>query len=469
MIIDSFFMLSSISARLISNILIFFLIGRFWDVENFGYFMYMFTVTTLLVLIVDYGFALKLVKDISKTPENVQQLTLDSLNAKILLTMLVGILGIVSFLFLDNKGVPFFVLLIAAIFNSYSTFFCLPLRALHYFRSEAKTSIISNTLLVIIVIIFLVLGYKELLISFCFLLVRLINLILVIREYHKLIGKIVWSLLSVNFKRQIKILKSNFPYAIHVTVGTIYLQIDTLIIHIFLGDEGVGYYQAASRFLIGGLILSEVLTNVYIPRLSKVSDKRKELISLGIRMTRHMILVGVIGTILMFGLSNWLVEVVYGTKYSKVEMLLKLFAILLFLRYIGASYGAVLTITNKQKIRVIAVSSALIFNILLNFCLIPKLGLIGGVLSAIISNVLLNILYLYFNWGMINNLLLSTRTVLLVLSGIIFLIIFNFLILMDDELFYIIYLLVSILIILLIGITKIEFGKFKKIYNTIVG
>ncbi len=53
-------------------------------------------------------------------------------------------------------------------------------------------------------------------------------------------------------------------------------------------------------------------------------------------------------------------------------------------------------LSKKTKLLPIFVSSIAVFNIGLNFALIPFMGIAGAIVSSIISAVILNILYYYF-------------------------------------------------------------------------
>ena len=49
-------------------------------------------------------------------------------------------------------------------------------------------------------------------------------------------------------------LSKGFPYAVHLFVGTLFLQVDTLVIQQVMGASAVGLYQGGMRLLFGALL-----------------------------------------------------------------------------------------------------------------------------------------------------------------------------------------------------------------------
>jgi O-antigen/teichoic acid export membrane protein len=198
-------------------------------------------------------------------------------------------------------------------------------------------------------------------------------------------------------------------------MGTLYFQFDTVLINYFLGDKGVGLYQSAMRILMGGLVFSDILVNVYIPRLSRLSKAPDALITTGKALTRQLLLIGAAGSVVMFGFADQFVVVLYGDEYKDVVNLIMLFSVVLIARYFGASYGAMLTISDKQYVRAVGVVFAFVLNIGLNIWLIPRAGLEGAIYASIITILTLNLIYVYYNWMLLRTMMIDLRSLGLIL------------------------------------------------------
>jgi O-antigen/teichoic acid export membrane protein len=203
---------------------------------------------------------------------------------------------------------------------------------------------------------------------------------------------------------------------VHVALGTLYFQVDSLLIQHFMGAKGVGMYQAGTRIMVGGLIFADVLANVYLPPLAMAAGNTKDLVRIAKRMTRHLLTLGAIGTTLLILFAQYGVRLTYGDSYSSVGRILTMLSVVFFLRYFGGAYGALLTVADRQDVRAVGVILALLVNLSLNYVMIPKWGLEGAVIASIITHVILNVIYCGFAWQQVRSLLLEPRSIALLVS-----------------------------------------------------
>ncbi|EKS8363652.1 oligosaccharide flippase family protein [Bacillus thuringiensis] len=422
MIKDSLYMMVTMFVRIMANTLLFIVLARTWGVEGFGQFMFCFTIGAILVVIVDYGFGLKLVKDISKKPNKIKEYVNEAFYSKVILTIFLLILSYLSlytFEWREENFEIFFLLLVSHIFWSFGTFLCLPLRSLSYFNVEAKINLYGNIVHILIVMISLYMNADKTMVAVAFICSRLFNFVYAYRVYMKYIGKI--AIKHIKIKKIILNLKQNFPYAIHLAIGTLYFQVDTIVVQYYIGNTGLGLHQAGIKILTAGLIFSDALTNVYITRLSKVESNEK-LIILGTQMNTYMLLVGGLLSIGVINFADLIINIMYGESFISTIPLLYGFAITLFLRYFAATHGAVLTISNKQGLRALGVTLSLLINVLCNVLLIPRFGLKGALLSGMITVLFLNTLYFVAVYRLIRSVFLDKKNILLLILYIILLI-----------------------------------------------
>lgn len=454
MLVNASFMFISTLARLLSGFALFIVLARIWGAHTFGTFMFPYVLSTFAVISIDYGFGLQLVKDIAKSREKTANIVAEAFGAKILLSVLVIFISFViisiyqanlSFQFL------FWPLLIAAILNSFGLFLGFPLRAHDRFRAETWTALIANFALAALAGTLAIVGVGPFGVAIAFVVARLIFVIVAGFTYKRELGMIQWK--SIRFSSMLKILKTGFPFGVHLALGTLYLQVDTLIIQRFLGEHSLGLYQAGMRLLLGGMILAEVLNNVYLPLMSRIADKASEFADLGKNLTQNLLFVGSLGCIILSSGAPWIVAFIYGDEYSELNRLLPLFAIILLLRYGGACWGLMLTVSDKQILRMTAVFLAFLINILLNLIFIPNYGLVGAVTASIITHIILNAIYMMFSRDPVKGFGLSSRSLGLILASIchISLTLYWF-----EKLELTSYWVISGILILIVGILGIE-------------
>jgi len=83
------------------------------------------------------------------------------------------------------------------------------------------------------------------------------------------------------------------------------------------------------------------------------------------------------------------VRLLFGGRYDALAPLLPLFGLLAFIRYGGVSYGTLLTLADRQTVRVLAVCGVMVLGLALNALLIPRFGLTGAVIASITGHLVL--------------------------------------------------------------------------------
>ncbi|RST74172.1 flippase [Siminovitchia acidinfaciens] len=401
------FMSFTLFLRLFTNVIIFIILARLWSVGDFGKFMYAFTLSTLFVLIVDYGFSLKLVKDISLNTEKANQLLGKSFWSKVWLSIIAVIffLGLSKILFDDfYTFILSLILLLTAIINSFSIHFILPFRALNRFEIETKASLIHSVIFVLCMAILLFFDPSLLQTAIAFFLIRIINLGISLSFTKRFLG-----LFFKHIKGSWKYLISNSPFAIHLILGTLYFQIDTILIQRFLGNEEVGYYQAAMRFIIGSLTLMDALSQASLPKISRSFMSHKELINLSKSINEKAIMLGSTITLFLAYFNLEIIYFFYDVDFSESVQILWLLSIVVFLRYLTTIYGVIITVIDKQKIRALISLIALILSVLFNVIFIPIMGIKGAILSLILTSSLILLLYILISYMTIKDCLLSKK------------------------------------------------------------
>jgi O-antigen/teichoic acid export membrane protein len=382
-------MLLTILSKVLSNLVIFFVMARVLGVKEFGQFMYPFTLVNLLILLVDYGFSIRLVKEVSLAPENIKRIVSVAYKTKVVITSALFVIVELYLLLnhFDNDYVFLLnLLLVMATFNSFSQFFCLPFRGVNLFNIESKVTVLSNLLQFIIVVATLLLTKNINNIAISFLLSKFLFFMISYFTYKKRFGR---SKEKVAFSELTKTMSIYFPYAIHIGIGALYFQFDTIIINFFVGSEGVGLYQAAMRIVVGALIITEVISNIYLPTLAKkfnTVDFKK--------MNKLSAVFGLLISVLLFILSGPITTILYGEGYEPVKSLLRIFSFLILIRYLGTGLGTLVSAKNLQKLRAISVVFVLIVNIVLNYMFIPHFGIYGAAIISVFTSLTLNLCYL---------------------------------------------------------------------------
>jgi O-antigen/teichoic acid export membrane protein len=382
-------------SRLLSGFFLIFFLARILTIDDFGIFTYSLVFANILVLIVEYGYNLKLSKDTAKNPSKISKITFKAVKVKILLILplffIVSMLKWIDFIELKTFYV-LFILTNAAIFNSFANHFLIPYRSINKFNIETFYVFINN-LFIFSLVLFIAYNFNNLLfIAITFMVIKSFFMVATFLRFNKDFGII---LEDINIKKE---LLDTLPYAIHIAVGAMYLNIDTIILKEYVDNYNVGIYQAGMRSLGAATIGLGVINSVLLPRLSSLSSDKKSLITLTTRMNKYIILFGLSIAVMINLLDKELIYIVFSEKFIDLKQYVFLFSIVIFMRYFGSVYGTLLTISDNQKIRTIGVSLTLFMIIILDLFLIPIYGLYGALYSLILAHIVLNSIYIYFSY-----------------------------------------------------------------------
>ena len=390
----------SISSRLLTGFFLIFFLARLLSVEDFGVFTYSLVFANILVLIVEYGYNLKLSKDTAKDTEKISEITFKAVKVKGVLIfpllLVVGVLWCICFIELQTFYV-LFTLTISAIFNSFANHFLIPYRSINKFNIETIYIFINN-LSILCLVTYVAYTYNDLLlIAITFMCIKFLFMIATFFRFKKDFGILFDKL---NLKKE---LAETFPYAIHIGVGTMYLNVDTLILKEYVGDYQIGIYQAGMRALGAATIGLAVISTVLVPKLASLSTNRKALVSLATFCNKYIMIFGLFVALIINLFDKELINLVFGEKFTDLTQYVFLFSVIIFMRYFGSIYGTLLTISDNQKVRTIGVTLTLFLIVILDLYLIPIYGIYGALYSLIIAHVVLNGIYIYFSYKEYNS------------------------------------------------------------------
>lgn len=170
--------------------------------------------------------------------------------------------------------------------------------------------------------------------------------------------------------------------------GLVYNWADTLILGIFLTQSNVGVYESAWRVTVFILIMSNALATSLFPKFSEWSandqnETIEKALSKGLFYSSLIPLPAFFGGLL---LSKNIMTTVFGAEFSGGWIVL----IILLAEKIPQSFqkiiGRALLGIDKPNLAFKASFVGIVFNLGLNFILIPIYGLIGAALATVVSS-----------------------------------------------------------------------------------
>lgn len=387
----------SLLVKVLLNIFVIFYIAKKVAVSDFGIFSIAFIISSLITLCLDYGFNLKALKLTSSNRNQINKELSSMFLAKVII-MFVLIFCLIGFLSFSqynyNTKLIIFILGISSLPNSFGIFFLNNFKIINRFNKEALGYLVQGSVLVVC------LGVMEIYNSNS--LIHYSLILLLARTFFFLFGLLsflyssYFKLYFQTFNDAIMSLKTASSYATHLILGALIVYIDTFILSFLTNFHDVGIYQSGMRIIMAALLVTVIVSDAFIPEISRIF-KQKTVVAQKLAQLFDFILVFsflIVVTLLFYYES--IILLLFSEEYLILGKYIFYMVAIIFLRYIGVVPGIILTSGNKQEVRAKAVVYSILCSILLNFILIPRLGIEGAFIASLISHILLNAIYIFY-------------------------------------------------------------------------
>jgi PST family polysaccharide transporter len=194
------------------------------------------------------------------------------------------------------------------------------------------------------------------------------------------------SVLQATYQRSVELLRDSWPLVLSGVAVMIYMRIDQIMLGQMLDNNAVGIYSAAVRITEVWYFIPIVIVSSVFPSLIE-SKKQSETVYCN-RMQRLyglVFLMALIIAVVMTFMSDWVVQLLFGSDYSESSSPLSLLVWGSVPVFLGVAWGKWLIIEGKQKLALISHIIGALLNIILNIWLIPLFGVVGCAIATLIS------------------------------------------------------------------------------------
>jgi len=379
----------SFFARFAGNSLVFFWLARLLDEAEFGRLSFLFLLTNFALVLMDFGLYFLVVEAVLRARYfRIAALLKVKYITSVLGLVLMGGAGFALFSLrgqLSEDYLPYLVLLLSTAMLAVAQHY------LYHFRVQGRYQIetFSQTfysLGILLGIGFLVfLGEVSLwTVISLFAFLRLL-LLLVSRGYFSRLHLAAHHPL-LHRKRIFPYLKRSALYGVTALVGYALLLLDSTLMYLLFPGQ-LAMYQGGVRIVLMVMMLTEVLTVYFLPRLrgERAEVHRQYYLLL-------CILLAVVIGVPLWGFSEQVVRLLYGHALEGLVQYLPCFAVVAVLR-VGLGYlGTLLTFHGFHHIRLHSLVLALMALLFAAGLLVPFLD-VAGVLAAVIVAHLVAVAY----------------------------------------------------------------------------
>ncbi|MDD5178614.1 MAG: flippase [Candidatus Nanoarchaeia archaeon] len=313
-------------------------------------------------------------------------------------------------------------------------------------------SLAENISRIVFTVIAIILGTQLLGISVAYVLGILISLVLAFFFSEKLFS-------LIKSKESIPMKKELLTYSVPLTISTILmlfvLWMDTIMIGFFRTMSEVGIYNAVMPTSQLMHIFTMAVVGLFLPVLSSLysADSLEEISSLYKTVIKWVAMINIIPLFIFIFFPSQVLSILFGAEYSIGGTSLLILSIGFFIYSFSLIAYQILIIFKKTNWVMWISLITMLINFILNYVLIPKMGIDGAAIATSVSFVILALIMFVCSHRLVQKSPLDPKLLNIfasaVISFIIFMIIKSF-IFIENKIIYIAVLTLMFIIIYLI-------------------
>lgn len=188
------------------------------------------------------------------------------------------------------------------------------------------------------------------------------------------------------------ILKTTWPFAVIMLIGSIMGNTDIFMLGIWRDANEIGLYSSVQRIQQFILIIPSMIAAASFPLMSRLAREGQD--QFGAILEKTMVFVFIVGIPIVCGgilLSDKIIPFIFGPQYMGAVPMFQILMITLLTSFPLALLSNAIFSFNKQRELVTAYTLGIIANIAINMALIPAFGAIGSAIATCISTTVVTI------------------------------------------------------------------------------
>lgn len=368
--------------------------------EIYGQYQAILSFCIIFQIFLDFGLQNFNNRTVAQSPETIQTLFPNILWAKLFLSAGYFILILLFGALIGFTGHALVLLILLGfvqMLNSLLLFLRSNVSAMHRFKTDSLLSVSDKLFMIIICGVLLYLPpWKYHFTIEWFIYAQIVSYVLtsVIAFFTCLkLSRLKWH--RFHPQKVWAICKQSLPYAVLIFSMAIYLRADSVILERILpnGKEQAGIFAASFRLLDAANNMTGVLfAGILLPMFGRLLAKRETVTPLVHQSVDLLLPVAFTTVALSFFFGNDIMHLLY-TEIPDNSVLVFTILMCSFPGFcIGYIYATLLTANGNLRPLIYNSLIAVIFNLGLNFILIPKMGALGAAICCALTQILLSFL-----------------------------------------------------------------------------
>ncbi len=399
------FLTMSLVGQKILSFVYFALIARTLGVEETGIYVFVVSFVSLFGVIADAGITPVVIRSIAEVREHSQyspdtiKILVGALRIKMVL-IVVAVISTIGFAYIfqypEHVILAIMVTCAVMVCDACHVFAYGILRGMQTLMYEAVGMLCGQMLVVILGGFALYVGYGIYALIGALLAGSMVNVLISIVSVRRARLPILWRQ-TITQRDIYMLLKTALPFALAGILARGYSQIDIIILSKLGGLRDVGIYSVPSKLVFAFQFIPLAISASIYPAMSHALTISRETLS-KITHASMLYLMGIAVPIIMILLllGDLVIRYVFGPTYYESSVLLMILAPALLFGFLDFPIGSLLNASHKQKDQTLSMVYTLVTNVGLNILLIPRYGVLGATIAALLSQIVLLSTGLYF-------------------------------------------------------------------------
>ncbi len=384
---NTFYLTTAAIGQKVIAFVYFLFLARVMQPESTGTYFLVVSFIMIFSVVADFGITQVVIREIAKAPDQAKQLLKGALGAKLFFMVIAVFAANIVSLSLGYDTLVIQLILLASVnlfFDALHLLFYGALRGMQNLQYEALGVLGGQIASVTAGALVLWLYPSLYLLVIALMLTSFVNVAV---SATKVVQKLGAGILLPTFEGDSTkiLLKTALPFALAAVFVKVYSYIDSIFISKFLGTVELGYYSVAYKFTYAFQFLPMAFIAALYPGIS--ANIGKDEFRVNQMMEKGMWYMAILVIPIAFGLWAIAPEAVLlaGDSYAPATPVLQILIFALIPLFLDFPIGSLLNAANRQSTKTAIMGATMVINIILNFLLIPRIGLIGAAIAALVS------------------------------------------------------------------------------------
>ena len=371
-------------------------IARYLGVNDYGILSFAISFTVLLGMGTDIGMSTFATREISQDRSKTQKYINNVIPFKILLSIA---LFIVTALILLLLGYNKLTIEVALIISIETIFICMikfiggVFQAYENQKINSIGEMIAGILLLIFTFIVIALNLGLIGVAISYALAYLIFLIHMVFNMNKSFGIPKFEF-DLDFWKRTAV--KSIPFGLSIFFYTVYFSIDVVMIQFLAGDYATGIYNSAYKIVSVFAAFYVIYQYVIFPLMSKLYAEDTNLLKISFESSfKYSLLILLPISIGVYFYSPYIINLIYSSQYALASPAMQILIWTVVFLFINGVATSLLNSIGKELVVTKIYLIAAIFNIIVNYLLIPNYTYIGASVATVLSEILILVLMMH--------------------------------------------------------------------------